>query len=451
MGWILGCLPPALAVIAISRLAPSRDRLAIVAVTIGLAFGATSVTWGGWFLVGVRPRAVLLGLDAAAWLLIAIAAFVFRRKNRETLAYSLPRPSSSRAMTIATTALLLMAASVAVTSFVAWSAVFPHGEWDAWAQWNLRARFFFRGFESGAWRNAFAPVLAWSHADYPPLVPLSVARLWLYVGRDTTAAPIAFAAAIAVATVASAGFGAARTRGAARGCLAALAIVASPSFVRYAPAQYADIPLGFFMLSAFILWGYADAPRGRLWLALAGLSAALAAWTKNEGIPFLVLFVLIVAVERVRKHGAAGWREAAVFAVGAAPVVLLLLFFKEALAPPSYFVAEQSLQQAIEKLFDFDRVRLVFGSVSREAWLSGATHVGVLPFLVSFAVVRGVDPNAPIPAKIAAPAMVAMLAIYTVAYIVTPKDLAWQLKTSLDRLIVQLVPTLAWSIATIAK
>jgi hypothetical protein len=34
---------------------------------------------------------------------------------------------------------------------------------------------------------------------------------------------------------------------------------------------------------------------------------------------------------------------------------------------------------------------------------------------------------------------------------VTPKDRAWQLKTSLDRLIIQLVPTLAWSIMTITR
>ena len=47
--------------------------------------------------------------------------------------------------------------------------------------------------------------------------------------------------------------------------------------------------------------------------------------------------------------------------------------------------------------------------------------------------------------------MVAMLAIYAMAYLVTPKDLAWQLKTSLDRLVVQIVPTLAWAIMTISR
>ena len=59
---------------------------------------------------------------------------------------------------------------------------------------------------------------------------------------------------------------------------------------------------------------------------------------------------------------------------------------------------------------------------------------------------------APRPKAIGAmPAMMAMVAIYAIAYLVSPKDLSWQLTTSLDRLIVQLVPTLAWSIATISR
>ena len=90
-------------------------------------------------------------------------------------------------VTAAAATLLIATAATAAASFVSASAVYPHGEWDAWAQWNLRARFFARGLADGAWRDAFAPVLAWSHPDYPPLVPSSIARLWIYAGRETVA------------------------------------------------------------------------------------------------------------------------------------------------------------------------------------------------------------------------------------------------------------------------
>ncbi len=89
--------------------------------------------------------------------------------------------------------------------------------------------------------------------------------------------------------------------------------------------------------------------------------------------------------------------------------------------------------------------------MARELWLAGASVIGVIPFLCAFAAVRGVRAPAPAAARAAAPAMVAMMAIYAIAYLVTPKDLVWQLKTSLDRLVVQIVPTLAWSIITISR
>jgi hypothetical protein len=361
-------------------------------------------------------------------------------------------PPAARTTTLATAAavtLLIVTAAVALLSFLSASAVYPHGEWDAWAQWNLRARFLFRGLADGAWQQAFAPILQWSHPDYPPLVPASVARLWTYAGRETLAAPIAFAGIMAACTVLAAGLSAARIRGAARGCLAAAVILACPSFVRYAASQCADIALGFFMLAAFVAWSCAD--QSRLWLALAGLSAALAAWTKNEGLAFVVVFVAAIALERRWTAGWRGLRDLAPVIAGAAPILVMVVVFKQTLAPPSYFVAEQSLAQAGASLFTASRAQLVGWSMARELWLAGAALVGVIPFLCVFAAVRGVGGSVPGAARAAAPAMAAMIAIYAVAYLVTPKDLAWQLKTSLDRLVVQIVPTLAWSVMTISR
>jgi hypothetical protein len=354
-------------------------------------------------------------------------------------------------VTAAAVAAAIVLAASAAWSFVAASAVAPHGEWDAWAQWNLRARFFFRGFADGTWRDAFTPVLAWSHPDYPLLVPASVARLWLYAGRESVAAPIALAGMFAAVTVAAAGLSVARWRGVARGCLAAACILACPSFLRYSASQCADIALGFFMLGAFVMWANAeDSGSSRLWLAGAGLSAALAAWTKNEGVAFLGLFVVLLAAERAWSRGMRGVRDLGPMLLGAAPVVLMVVYFKLALATSSYFVEEQSLAGAGASLLDASRLRLVAESMGRELWLTGARTVGVIPFLCAYLVIAGIRAPAPAAARIAAPAMLVMLAIYAVAYLVTPKDLAWQLKTSIDRVIVQLVPTLVWSVISIA-
>jgi hypothetical protein len=450
MAWALALLIPAGVALAVvwRGTGGTRDRLAAAPAAVGIALGLASVLWSALFFSGIHSRGRLVALDILAWTLVLAAGFTLPRAHRDRVDAPVAG-EGSRLTTAAAVTLLIVTATAATLSFISASAVFPHGEWDAWAQWNLRARFFFRGLADGTWQQAFAPVLAWSHPDYPPLVPASVARLWTYAGHETVLAPIAFAGIMAACTVVAAGLSTARSRGAARGCLAAAVILACPSFVRYAASQCADIALGFFMLAAFVAWSCAG--QQRLWLAVAGLSAALAAWTKNEGLAFVVVFVAVVALERLWSAGWRGLSDVALVLAGAAPILVMVVVFNRTLAPPSYFVAEQSLGQAWASLLNASRAQLIGSAMARELWLAGATVVGVIPFLCVFAAVRGVRAPAPPAARAAAPAMAAMIAIYAIAYLVTPKDLAWQLKTSLDRLVVQIVPTLAWSIMTISR
>lgn len=455
MAWLAGfLLPPAVALVIVWRAAAvTRDRLAAAPAAAGISLGLSSALWSTLVFSGIRSPATLSALDFAAWLIVLAAGLVTtRRRGATRVRGNHPghhQDRSERLATIAAVLLVVTVAAVALASFAAASAVYPHGEWDAWAQWNLRARFFFRGLSDGSWREAFAPILAWSHADYPPLVPAAVARLWTYANRETVAAPITLAASFAACTVSAAGASAARERGAARGCLTAAVVLACPSFVRYAASQCADIALGFFMLAAFVAWSLAG--QRRAWLCLAGLSAALAAWTKNEGVAFLALFLVVVMIERLWTSGWTGFKDLTPLIAGAAPVVLLVIVFKQAFAPPSYFVAEQSLGQAVARLLDGGRISFVVTAMARELWLAGATVVGVIPFLGAFAAVRGVRGPAPAAARAAVPAMACMTAIYVLAYLVTPKDLAWQVNTSLDRVVVQLVPTIAWAVMTISR
>ena len=446
---LLALLGPAAAALVLAwRASPrARQRLAAAPAAMGIALGLAAVLWSALLFGGIRSRALLVAFDLAAWGGLAIVALRLRPSDSDHS--EPPVAPSGRAATASAAALLIAVGALAAVSFIAASAVWPHGEWDAWAQWNLRARFLFRGLDDGTWRVAFDPILAWSHPDYPPLIPAAVARLWTFAGRETLLAPIGLAAALAACTVATAGLSSAQFRGPARGCLAAAVILACPSFVRYAASQCADIALGFYMLAAFVCWSYGR--QHRLWLALAGMSAALAAWSKNEGLAFLVVFAVAFACERYLASGRRGVRDMLPLLAGGAPVLVMVLVFKQTLAPPSYFVEEQSLAQALASLVDGDRARLVGSAMAGELWRSGASTVGVVPFLCAFAAIRGLAAPAPPAARAAALAMGMMIAIYSVAYLVTPKDLVWQLQTSLDRLVLQIVPTLAWSIMTITR
>jgi hypothetical protein len=182
---------------------------------------------------------------------------------------------------------------------------------------------------------------------------------------------------------------------------------------------------------------------------LAGLSAGLAAWTKNEGVAFLVVFLIIAVVAELRRDPRA-WRRPARLLAGAVPMILTLAWFKHSLAPPSYFV-DQTLSQTIQRALDTRRVGFVARALGRELWFTGGSVVGVLPILAAYAAIRGRNPESP-PARLwGAMAAVAMAAVYFLAYLSTPLDLNFQISTSVDRLVLQLVPLATWSLLSFAK
>ena len=62
----------------------------------------------------------------------------------------------------------------------------PNGEWDAFAVWNLQARFLYRG-SAGAWTNIFDPAV--TNGGYPLLLPGLVNGAWTVVGDERPIVP----------------------------------------------------------------------------------------------------------------------------------------------------------------------------------------------------------------------------------------------------------------------
>ena len=107
------------------------------------------------------------GLALAA----ALALGILARRQGTALQWA-PGPPTPKYFT----ATLGVAIASAITIFIVCTLSKPHGDWDAWAIWNLRARFLVRAGEF--WRDAFSSQIAWSHPDYPLLVPGTIALIW---------------------------------------------------------------------------------------------------------------------------------------------------------------------------------------------------------------------------------------------------------------------------------
>ncbi len=172
---------------------------------------------------------------------------------------------------------------------------------------------------------------------------------------------------------------------------------------------------------------------------LAGLSAGLAAWTKNEGLLFLlVLLVMRCIVAWRRNQGRRALGQLALLLAGAAPALAVVLLFKLSLATPNDLVSGQSWRASLPRLADASRYWLVAKALVLSAVALVKAYVLVLP-LCFFLLGRA--PRRPRPVLLGiVGVLLMMLAGYFFTYVTTPHDLAWHLRTSSDRLLLHLWP-----------
>jgi len=334
---------------------------------------------------------------------------------------------------------LLLLLDLAV--FVWVSVRTPRGGWDAWAIWNLRARFLYRN-GGAAWRDGFTEALDWSHPDYPLLLPAFVARGWRLLGRESNAVPIALAGFF---TFGCAGLMAASLtilRGARQGLLAGLALAATPWLYAQGAMQCADIPVAFFRLATLAAMAMAERFNSRGLAALAGVSAALGGWAKNEGLLWFGAFLLASVIVSC-------WRLVPSFLAGALPVLAPILFFKARIGTSSDIFGTAGRAGMTARVLDPARYILISREALMHAWNFGPLPVSAFAILIVYAAVAGLRRRENRDRAILRTGVLALAfttAGYFAIYLLRPLDLAWLLDTSADRLLLQLWPSIVFVI-----
>jgi hypothetical protein len=380
---------------------------------------------------------------AALELVLLVAVAYAQRYRREAPEPYWPAPPAFR-----WNGVLLAAAGAALALLVAIEVSnvrsAPYGNWDAFAIWNLRAKFLLAPGE--LWRNAVSPLLERTHPEYPLLLSSFIARTWRLAGATSPAAPLATAFLFAGAVLALLVALLALSRGVAAGLLACFVLLATTSYIEQTAWQYADIPLSFYVLATFgvVLPGELDAARRRSSLALAGALASCGALTKNEGTAFLVFSGALYALFVWRSSGRPEmWRRVRWGLFGAFPGLLLLADFRLLLAPPADPLRSQTVSQILAKFADPGRYAAVAGALVHEAVElgDGWSHPLVLLALLGAALRFDLGTHLRSFIRFAAATLAAMLLTYCAVYVARPEDLAWLLGTSLARLWAHLWPS----------
>ncbi len=426
-----------------TRRAPTLPGLVLMAsLAVGLGFGLLAcASFLALSLFGASAHGLIVTDVVMALLLGGAGLRALKRRAPETAT------DDPVAVRPTATPRWLLGGSLAITlvcallTFLLLSLMNPHGEWDAWAIWNLRARFVARA--GSEWRNAFSGQLGWSHPDYPLLLPLSVTRLWQYLGRESQIAPAAVAMLFTFSTVALVWASLAILRGPSPAALAALLLLGTSRLIRHGASQYADVPVGFFLLAALVGLSLKDRQpeRPRYLLALTGMAAGLAAWTKNEGWLVVSAIVLARAIVLGPARGWAAWRrELPPFVLGLAPVSLVVLYFKLTLAPPNDLVSNPRWGEAGLRLLEPAKYLQVLRGIKNAVMdLGDATLVNPLLVLLLYLVCVGLGPDERDRTSLTTGlvALGVILAGYGVIYLNSPGHMSY----SAIRLLLQLWPS----------
>jgi hypothetical protein len=417
-----------------------RGLAAAAAPGLGLGF-ASCMYFALLHLLSDHHTAVRL--DAALWIATDIWLLAsLMRQESATFKHAAARESIGTLLTpagLAAFAAFAALIAVVVYSFAMRYAIRPEGEWDAFAIWNLRARAILRGVPD--WEMVLSPAIVWSSPHYPLLVPLTVARFWAYTGGESTLVPSAVGFLFLISSVGVVVAAVGRFSGLVTGLAAGMAVVLARTYVYQGACQCADVPTGFYVVvaAAFVSLGHSAVVRGPF-LVVAGAAAGLAAWTKDEGLLMLPLIPL-AAMLRGPRIRAVGY-----VAAGAALPILTLVVFKRGVQTSSYLVAAQSGSAIWDKLLDSSRWASVASQIVGRVESWGEAPGGALVWVaVAVAIALRPDRRSAVRGALGLLLVMAMLAGYSLVYVITPLALDWQIAVSFDRVFVQVWPAFVWA------
>jgi len=295
------------------------------------------------------------------------------------------------------------------------------GQWDAWAIWNLHAKFF---YYDENWHQLFTNKIAWSHPDYPLFQPLLIALIWKSIGSINYLVPIIFNLIPLIGVVIILNKS---VNSKVIGIVLLLFIMFDSKLIGFFATQYADGFVAFYYLLTISL--LVDLIRtkfeNKINVYLLGIIAAASIWIKNEGMIFFIITCTIIFIFN-------DYKLFLRFLIGALPVLLIFMFFKYVFAPPNDIISGQSTK-TIDKILDYNRYLLILKYFWNIVWNNFPSIILFVLLIIFTPLKKRLNYSFLV--------IVLSLVVYLSIYIITPHDLKWHLETSLDRLIFQLYPS----------
>lgn len=379
----------------------------------GLLTGIISILYFFGLLSGL-PFFITLFISIAAFIL---AIFQFRKLKTETTP-----------ITILPNALMLLAICLIGQKAVLLTE--KHGVWDAWAMWNMHAKYL---TDADNWLTLFKNTEA-AHTDYPLLLPANIAFFNKLTGENNLLLITYIFHLITTICIPVLIFIQTQNKNILFAAIGLFWLSISEYYITIASYQLADNLIAFFLLCAMIAADNCEADKKHITISTAMLGLCM--WTKNEGIMLSLLFVLFYRKEFFQKA------HIKYSLTGFALPIITLLVFKTFYAPSNDIVSGQG-DNTIQKLLTLNRYDTIYTAIKK---LVLENYYALTCLMALHILIRVITKRLPDKRILF---ILSACCAYFLVYVITPLDLNWHLFTSLNRIIHQIIPITVYTLIII--
>lgn len=388
---------------------------------IPLGFGLTSVTYFLSMAFGVYNFGVYKSFEFVAVIVLG-AAYYFLNEQKQPQWLKAPKLSP----------LLSIASAYGLMIFLKYHINNPVGSWDGFRIFNIKAEFLYQ--YDGLWQKLFTLPHFMMHNDYPLSVPSSFARLWKYTGTDLMAANVVFGALFTFSTVFLLYFVIKKYKNPVLAAVISSVLALSTVFLTNGAAMSADVPMAYLVFCTGVCILFYFDKKEINYLILGGIFAGLSAWTKNEGMMFMLVYAFVMCAYLLYCKEL---KKILAIILPLIPFVILSAYFKVLAKTPNDLFYGIFLLKTYKHVFKFSYYIVIFKWLLKMLWMKFYTLFVLLLLPVSGFCIKD-EIKCPF---ILISAIIMLMGLgYFVIYLLSPHDLTWLLQNSLDRIYLQMTP-----------
>lgn len=388
----------------------------------------------------------------APWLILFVINLIMYYKNRNA-ENKLPDIKEvggrgTRALRI----FLITAISFEVLYSFFRALIKPIEAYDAVAIYAIKSKIFYlassipQGFFSG-----FS--MLFPHPDYPLNIQLCETFAYLFMGNLNDQLvkvifPLYFVGILAVLY-----FGIRRFGSRTYALLFTFILASIPQFNAYSTNAYIDLPLAYYCFSGLLmlLYWFKDT-KSTQFIIISAVMCALAAWTKNEGIMYCLINILLLAIFFFSSGKGMKVKNKVIYTIGYV-LIILVIYFPWMWIKSSAHLENDEIKAAnmspVNVIRNYDRIVPIVYEYQKQFFGPKKWNLAWILFIALFCL--NFKKAFLKDTKFLTFSIIFALGGYAFIYMITNQDVKWHLSTTVSRFFIHFVPAVCYWLACILK